>query len=31
VDRVIAMFRQLHLAQRPMTMRELIEATGAPR
>ncbi|BAN26463.1 transcriptional regulator IclR family [Caballeronia insecticola] len=31
MDRVIAMFRQLHLAQRPMTMRELIEATGAPR
>ncbi|MEM5421189.1 IclR family transcriptional regulator [Paraburkholderia ferrariae] len=31
VDRVIAIFRQLHLAQRPMTMRELIEATGAPR
>jgi DNA-binding IclR family transcriptional regulator len=31
VDRVIALFRQLHLAQRPMTMRELIEATGAPR
>ncbi|SAK84041.1 IclR family transcriptional regulator [Caballeronia temeraria] len=31
VDRVIAMFRQLHLAQRPMSMRELIEATGAPR
>ncbi len=31
VDRVIAIFRQLHIAQRPMTMRELIEATGAPR
>jgi DNA-binding IclR family transcriptional regulator len=31
VDRVIAMFRQLHIAQRPMSMRELIEATGAPR
>ena len=31
VDRVIAMFQQLHIAQRPMTMRELIEATGAPR
>ncbi|HVW50266.1 MAG TPA: IclR family transcriptional regulator [Trinickia sp.] len=31
VDRVIDIFRQLHLAQRPMTMRELIEATGAPR
>jgi DNA-binding IclR family transcriptional regulator len=25
------MFRQLHIAQRPMSMRELIEATGAPR
>jgi DNA-binding IclR family transcriptional regulator len=31
VDRVIAIFRQLHVAQRPMSMRELIEATGAPR
>jgi DNA-binding IclR family transcriptional regulator len=31
VDRVIAMFRQLHIAQRPMSMRELIAATGAPR
>lgn len=31
VDRVIAMFRQLHIAQRPMSIRELIEATGAPR
>ncbi|MEX3784666.1 IclR family transcriptional regulator [Paraburkholderia sp. BR14374] len=31
VDRVIAIFRQLHVAQRPLTMRELIEATGAPR
>ncbi|MGF6264641.1 DNA-binding IclR family transcriptional regulator [Paraburkholderia youngii] len=31
VDRVIAIFRQLHIAQRPLTMRELIEATGAPR
>ena len=31
VDRVIAIFRQLHIAQRPMSMRELIEATGAPR
>ena len=31
VDRVIEIFRQLHVAQRPMTMRELIEATGAPR
>lgn len=31
VDRVIEIFRQLHLKQRPMTMRELIDATGAPR
>ncbi len=31
VDRVIDIFRQLHLAQRPMTMRELVEATGSPR
>lgn len=31
VDRVIGIFRQLHSARRPMTMRELIEATGAPR
>jgi DNA-binding IclR family transcriptional regulator len=31
VDRVIGIFRQLHIARRPMTMRELIEATGAPR
>lgn len=31
VDRVVDIFRQLHLAQRPMTMRELVEATGAPR
>lgn len=31
VDRVVAIFRQLHIAQRPMTMRELIEATDAPR
>ncbi|MEX3894631.1 IclR family transcriptional regulator [Paraburkholderia sp. BR10954] len=31
VDRVIAIFRQLHIAQRPLTMRELIDATGAPR
>ncbi|CAH2894961.1 MAG: Transcriptional regulator, IclR family [uncultured Paraburkholderia sp.] len=31
VDRVIDIFRKLHQAQRPMTMRELIEATGSPR
>jgi DNA-binding IclR family transcriptional regulator len=31
VDRVIGILKQLHLAQRPLTMRELIEATGAPR
>jgi DNA-binding IclR family transcriptional regulator len=31
VDRVVAIMRQLHLARRPLTMRELIEATGAPR
>jgi DNA-binding IclR family transcriptional regulator len=31
VDRVVGIFRQLHIARRPMTMRELIEATGAPR
>jgi len=31
VDRVVAIFRQLHIAQRPMTMRELIDATDAPR
>ncbi|AET92795.1 IclR family transcriptional regulator [Caballeronia cordobensis] len=31
VDRVIDIFRKLHHAQRPMTMRELIEATGSPR
>lgn len=31
VDRVIDILRKLHHAQRPMTMRELIEATGAPR
>ncbi|WP_210448477.1 IclR family transcriptional regulator [Pantoea ananatis] len=31
VDRVIAIFRQLHVARQPMAMRELIEATGAPR
>ena len=31
VDRVVAIFRQLHIAQRPMSMRELIEATDSPR
>lgn len=31
VDRVIDICRQLHLARHPLTMRELIEATGAPR
>ncbi|MFP3600785.1 IclR family transcriptional regulator [Paraburkholderia sp. SIMBA_053] len=31
VDRVIDIFRKLHQAQRPMTMRELIEATSSPR
>ena len=31
VDRVIDIFRQLHIARQPMTMRDLIEATGAPR
>ena len=31
VDRVIGILKQLHIARRPMTMRELIEATGAPR
>jgi len=31
VDRVIELFRQLHNARRPMTMRELIESTDAPR
>ena len=31
VDRVIDIFKKLHQAQRPMTMRELIEATGSPR
>jgi DNA-binding IclR family transcriptional regulator len=31
VERIIDIFRQLHAARRPMTMRELIEATGAPR
>jgi DNA-binding IclR family transcriptional regulator len=31
VDRVIGIFRELHVARRPLTMRELIEATRAPR
>ncbi|WP_118180246.1 IclR family transcriptional regulator [Paraburkholderia phosphatilytica] len=31
VDRVIGILRQLHVARRPLTMRELIEATGSPR
>lgn len=31
VDRVIDIFRQLHQARQPMSMRELIDATGAPR
>ncbi|MFL9963659.1 IclR family transcriptional regulator [Paraburkholderia sediminicola] len=31
VDRVIGILKQLHIARRPMAMRELIEATGAPR
>lgn len=31
VDRVVELFKRLHLARRPMTMRELIAATGAPR
>ncbi|MDR6444383.1 DNA-binding IclR family transcriptional regulator [Paraburkholderia terricola] len=31
VDRVVGIFKQLHIARRPLTMRELIEATGAPR
>ena len=31
VDRVIGIFRELHTARRPLTMRELIEATRAPR
>ncbi|ACS86879.1 IclR family transcriptional regulator [Musicola paradisiaca] len=31
VDRVIDIFRQLHIARQPMTMRDLIDATGAPR
>ena len=31
VDRIIELFRQLHIARRPMTMRELIASTDAPR
>ncbi len=31
VDRVIDIFRQLHIARQPMAMRDLIDATGAPR
>lgn len=31
VDRVINIFRQLHRAQQPMAMRDLIDATDAPR
>src|ERR1700761_9111710 len=31
VDRVVSILRQLHIARRPMTMRELIDATGTPR
>ncbi|QYD73840.1 IclR family transcriptional regulator [Paraburkholderia edwinii] len=31
VDRVVALLRQLHDARRPLSMRELIESTGAPR
>jgi len=31
VDRVIGIFRELHTARRPLTMRELIEAMHAPR
>jgi len=31
VDRVVSILKQLHSVRRPMTMRELIEATGAPR
>jgi len=31
VDRVVELFRQLHIARRPMTMRELIDTTDAPR
>ncbi|PKH23759.1 IclR family transcriptional regulator [Enterobacterales bacterium CwR94] len=31
VDRVVDIFRQLHLARQPMSMRDLITTTGAPR
>ncbi|WAH61971.1 IclR family transcriptional regulator (plasmid) [Pseudomonas silvicola] len=31
VARVIDIFRQLHIARQPMAMRDLIDATGAPR
>ncbi|MFC0397692.1 IclR family transcriptional regulator [Paraburkholderia rhizosphaerae] len=31
IDRVVTLLRQLHLARHPLTMRELIESTGAPR
>ena len=31
VDRVVSILKQLHSVRRPMTMRELIETTGAPR
>ncbi|TKI06580.1 IclR family transcriptional regulator [Martelella alba] len=31
VDRIIELFRQLHIARKPMTMRELIASTDAPR
>ncbi|AXE94892.1 IclR family transcriptional regulator [Paraburkholderia terricola] len=31
VHRVVGILKQLHIARRPLTMRELIEATGAPR
>ncbi|MEY8713138.1 IclR family transcriptional regulator [Mangrovibacter phragmitis] len=31
VDRVIDIFRQLHIARQPMPVRSLIQATGAPR
>jgi DNA-binding IclR family transcriptional regulator len=31
VERVVTLLKQLHGARRPLTMRELIESTGAPR
>jgi DNA-binding IclR family transcriptional regulator len=31
VDRVISILKQLHVARRPMTLRELIDTTGTPR